>query len=682
MADHPPCPVCGDAMAAFKAPDKCPACGAPPRVRALPGLMSTVIAPWIARNNADGRPLLAFAASRLEKQLLRGSFEAIQSASLYGNYKGDHDLGVDVRAMPNYADASFGAAMSLLLFDYFPEHEQALAELWRVLAPGGIFFTHIAAGRVRKDASPPTATRRIEARPGYFEYIPEDHQMLNVTVGEDWLLAAIARVGFDAHQTRSWDQASRQAIDWFIGYKAPDGDARSVASSAPPTMSPAPNPVRAALSEASNHDDPRSPRGRRTLIPAALNDGVQLTEGESRSFLREVDPAFGFTRVRLTLTVPPVPWSGRMVMFGEHRAGSREVIGLLTGAVIISEDLGQSWRLIDLPDAAGVQLERCFTTTSGHHLLQSLTRDAEHPEGRVPARIFRYTSDWRFAGVAQAGDFNWHGRASIGQNGDTIMWAEYPNNKAKYTPGREHEGVSPRVWRSRDDGRSWELAFEQPPEAIRHFHTCVADPCVPGQWWVSSGDKTRECRVWVSSDDGDSWRDITNVAPDVPLHPAAVRHAQAVQRYTDIVIGESALIWGADDWLGGHKRIFDPKVGEAHRAGARLFRSPRVEPIQPSTIGWIGNPVRSIVDVGPAYIVTTEAKNPELPEPQVYLLAKNGSDALVELCTVELFNETGTGLTYSRASAAAVDGHFFSYRNSRDLMVSQTRLLHWRIEFE
>ncbi len=60
-------------------------------------------------------------------------------------------------------------------------------------------------------------------------------------------------------------------------------------------------------------------------------------------------------------------------------------------------------------------------------------------------------------------------------------------------------------------------------------------------------------------------------------------------------------------------------------------------PLQPRVLGYIGNPVRSIVDAGAAYIIVTEAKQACLTRPQVYILSKSEPYLLEEIFTVDRF---------------------------------------------
>ncbi len=654
----PRCPICDaalDKITDVKSGGYCPGCNTPDRGRSLSQVLERTVMPAVKAAGVSDLPLLAFAASGGERKLLDRHFPSIKSVSLYGKYGASHESGVDIRDLSRYPANSFSGAMGILLFDYFPEHEAALAEVYRVLAPGAVLFNLVLTPRVKPDDSPPRVTKRIEPRPGYFDYIPAGGQLLNVTVGQDWMLKAMAAAGFEPQQVRTFDRGTGASLEWFVGFKpAPKGTRKETAAKAVPAR-----PVEAPK--------PAKPR-------------ATMTESFTKTHTVDVDPAFGFRRVTLEMTVPSVPHEGRTANFVEHKPGTDTVLALSRGRVTISEDLGRSWECRPLPDAEDIDFENCFTTEAGDHILQVKSGQKSVSDGTV----FVYDSNWSLRSRSPAGRYRWHGSRSIGQSGNTIMWAEYPENKAKYARGQEHLAEHPRVWRSRDGGATWEAVFEQNGLTIRHFHTLVADPYVPRQWWLSSGDRADESKVWLSSDDGDSWVEVTDPAPRVKLHPGAMRSVQSVHRYTDIWLGRDEVVWGTDDWLGtpGAPGVIDSAAEPGvPRAGARVMRSRRTKPLQPVDAGWIGNPVRSITDVGPALVMTTEAKYKPLPRPQVYLVAKNGSSQPAELCTVEALRDRGTGFTYSRASAVARDGVFFSFRGGQDLCTLPTRIIRWKVDF-
>src|SRR5688500_9431468 len=142
------CTVCGDPLETMDENKNCLRCGSRSRTRSLAPIISNVVSLLLPSNVQQGLPLLAFATTSVEQKLLTPFFPTRESVSLYGTYSTDHKTGVDVRDLSRYDDGSFAGVFSILLFDYFAEHEQALREIYRVLAPGGILFTHLASYRL------------------------------------------------------------------------------------------------------------------------------------------------------------------------------------------------------------------------------------------------------------------------------------------------------------------------------------------------------------------------------------------------------------------------------------------------------------------------------------------------------------------------------------------------------
>jgi hypothetical protein len=269
----------------------------------------------------------------------------------------------------------------------------------------------------------------------------------------------------------------------------------------------------------------------------------------------------------------------------------------------------------------------------------------------LDAPILRFDREWRPIDIATTGRNQWHGTHSIDEANGTIIYGEYPANFAKFRfekneaarRGYVDQGLvtSSSLFRSRDRGQSWETVLTCSPDEIRHFHTVIADPYKAGRWWASSGDLPRECEVWRSEDDGTSWTKMTNSAVDVALHPKFGFRRQSVHRCTAMVATQDQLIWGVDDWLGSPKDYADGDVAYGHRVGARLCVSPRTKPLQPRVIGFCGNPVRSIIDVGEAYVVTTQATDRSVGlRPEVFLCSKKEPFQVQSLFTVDNFGES------------------------------------------
>ena len=170
--------------------------------------------------------LLAFSMSSLEKDAFVDAFpcvleDDIQSVSLYGQYlkKSHHISGVDARDLSHFESKSFNVIYSCLLYDYFPEHEKALREAYRVLSDKGVFLTHIAAHRLEDNDKEPYVKRKIETRQDYMSYIPNDSEVYDVHVGKLWFIEMMKKVGFGVRVYDFKDPLYNGDVTWFVGIK-------------------------------------------------------------------------------------------------------------------------------------------------------------------------------------------------------------------------------------------------------------------------------------------------------------------------------------------------------------------------------------------------------------------------------------------------------------------------------
>jgi hypothetical protein len=709
-----PCPVCKTALAEVGPKGECPTCHSPARTRSLPAVLNSIVVSQLAKTKLGDRPLLAFAATGWERKLLAPYFSKLCGASLYGKYSSDNMTGVDVRDLSRFEPASFSGAFGILLFDYFPEHEKALAELARVIAPGGILFTLMLPARVQPDKSPPVVTRKITPRPGYFDYIPEGETLLNVNVGQDWLLAAIDRAGFAPLQLRVADGFTDEVSQWFVGIRRAGAAPAFVekpeeaATAVPLVQAPEPPPAGPAPAPAPPRAKAPPPPARPAVKPApavvkaapGVVQQTRLTDGFEQEFVTPLEGYEGLKSIAVRLSIPRVPFAGRRADFAEHRwlasenRASREVTCVGPGVIMTSTDLGEHWDVLEPAELAGKPLMNHFTTEAGTRLVQNIGW-SENPD--LPAEdagaIYRLNANGAVTDCTRNSGARWHGPRAIGEQGGVILYSDYFDNAKISTmkPGTEEWERRLRtchVWRSDDDGRSWRSIFEKTPMEIRHFHFVMPDPYASGTWWLSSGDKPHECRCWRTDDNGGTWHEVTNTHPDIAIHPFAERSRQAIFRATDMVILPDKLIWGTDDLMIFNDEykllVADPERQVGYPPpGSRIVVASKSDRLEPRDVAVAGHPLRNFVDVGPGWLAFTEAKYAPIGfEPVVYFVGKDEPHRVQELFRVPQTRTTkGSGFSYSRASRAAVDGRFFSFRGSADLAAVLPRLLQWDVAF-
>jgi Methyltransferase domain len=687
------CPACGSVLAEKGKNENCPSCGSRARQRCLTPLLNKIIKPILPKELAAELPLLSFAMTPVEQQLLEPAFSKFKSVSLYGEYRVDHEVGVDARDLTRYADNSFSGAVALLVYDYFVEQDQALAEVFRVTAPGGVFFTCFSDYRMLPGSEAPFLDYMIVPRPNYFEYVPAEKGLPSIKVGQKWFVEAMRRAGFLAEHVPVHDSYSGMITDWFIGQKP--GWIAGARKKAPKAA--APGPDAALVTAAAPAPAAPAPAAPAPAAPAIAKR--EQTEEVFKTYSTPVDPAYGFKRVVLKLSCPAVPLIGQYAGFAEHaydsknRVSTDSIVAVQPGGVVVSEDLGKSWDYVATPETGKIPLWNAYTMADKSRLLQGLgPQSPQSPRGEpdLDAPIFRCDANWKVIERVQPAKANWQGTRAIDEMDGTLIFAEYPENLIKYSaeylaaPEKfTHLAEDSRVFRSRDGGRTWTCVFTKTAAEIRHFHTVIADPWKQGHWWISSGDAVSECRVWRSTDDGINWDEATGDASVPTPGPAGGQLKQALYRHTDAQILENALIWGSDDYLapGEYKAFVDASPGMA-TTGSRVFISPKTVPLAPTALGFVGNPIRSIIDVGQGYLVVTEAKNlTKWSRPQVCLLSKTEPYLLTEIATLDNFEARGTGLTFSRASRSAKNGVFFSFRNGSDVFPEGSRILKWEVDF-
>jgi len=538
------CPACGNSLKTVESGQNCVGCGSRARTRSLAPLVNEYLRSVLPALGTIDLKLLAFAMTSAERNILAQLFKNFKPVSLYGNYSFDCEVGVDVRDMSRYAPDSFSGVFGCGLFDYFLEHERALQECFRVIAPGGVFFTHILSPRLVDGDLPPVQTGSVKGRPGYFEYLPENTELPSTKVGRNWFIAAMKRVGFKSLIVKVTDTVPGIISEWFVGIKP------GVLSS-DCQVSLDKNSRRATLtSEISTAFQSVVPIGEKGM--AELKFELVKLPNSSLRFIEDHS------------TLAP-----------DGGGDTREIVAT-DGSwmrLYVSRDLGESWFQIYEDAQWDSKIRAGLSLMGGGRLIRTFT-----------GRMYHFDERGKLVSSSLTGAWHWHGSQGIGESATgTVMYAEY-------APLRVEDGVQPlSVWRYRPNNpdQEWQRvltlpAAVQPPQGeMRHFHVCRPNPMNPGQWVLASGDIAAHCRLWFSEDDGDTWSEVqlpSPVFPDLPenRHPRALRFTQ----FSALENGD--LVWGTDDTTHTGCAVL---IRMSMSSGSPVFE----------LIGWLGkNCVRNI----------------------------------------------------------------------------------------
>ncbi len=218
------CSICGEINTSEEkfAENLCSNCQAAPRIRTLPVIFKILKKSFIKYNLVENLPILAFSATDFERKEIKKVFKKIKLVALYGepNNYDTTTLGVDIRDLSKYEDDKYSGIYSMVVFDYFSEHEQALKESYRVISPGGIFMTLITSNRLQSNDSTLIVTSRFHANDHRMSYIPRDVELCSVSLGKIWFMNLMDKVGFQSSYIDIYDEASKETNTWFIGIKS------------------------------------------------------------------------------------------------------------------------------------------------------------------------------------------------------------------------------------------------------------------------------------------------------------------------------------------------------------------------------------------------------------------------------------------------------------------------------
>ncbi len=368
------------------------------------------------------------------------------------------------------------------------------------------------------------------------------------------------------------------------------------------------------------------------ILPAVSGGGIHPDLQEFYSGPPAL--SFEFNNNMYTLKVYPIYISGKKARFLDHRVGKRNVLlALSNGCLYWSGDMAESWSVI--PNTHARDYRQGFVTEAGNVLVWDRKRkqlDLIDLDGRVLAE--------------HRAPHPWHGSWGIGQNGGTILYAEYDS-------GNEEESYS--VYRSADAGRTWTAVLSKSTiHEIRHFHTVQADRYHPGHWYLSSGDMPLCSKVWLSKDDGHNWTEVTDPNPEGVSH-------QSVHRFTSLAFTKDYIYWGTDDLMGGDRAL--------------AVRARRGEPLQVEALGHLGcEKSRVIVSVDCGLLIISQAKTSL--ETSIHLLAR---DDIVFVGNIRSKTDKPSSVTWSCCSRRAVGGRFFSLALG-SVFGHNTELYLWEME--
>jgi hypothetical protein len=111
------------------------------------------------------------------------------------------------------------------------------------------------------------------------------------------------------------------------------------------------------------------------------------------------------------------------------------------------------------------------------------------------------------------------------------------------------------IWKSSDEGQTWQKAHEFPPGTIRHIHAVQYDE-LHGGIWIGTGDRDEESRVGVSHDGAASFE-------------WAVEGSQHC-RACALVFFDDAVVWGMDADYAQNHVISCARETPAPAVGAKL----------------------------------------------------------------------------------------------------------------
>lgn len=486
----------------------CPVCQSRARYRTLAILLSVLRGTRILVN--EERMLLTTNTSSIDNKLI---------STVYSNTSSRYHPNIDLRELNIFPDNTFGGFYGNLLFDCLEDHEAILADIFRTMAPGTIFLTHISPLRLSRDESPPKRIGEFSATKfKYWKSIYGDGCAPYVKVGSKWFVQAMRKANVCAKAVDFRDLCMRDTITWFIGMK--------------------PVPASEGMDAESNYKHYMEPEKKTDAILSSVLRTIPYSS-ESTPFF-DVSFSLGSRNVNLKMEHVRIE-SNSSTRLCEAKAYDSDTMVLATDGTILykSLDAGNTWNhLFRLHEGTLVHV---FTLRDGSHLL-----DVHSPD-----RLLRIDVNGELLQEYKHRCYSWHGSQGIGESETgTVIYAEYPIKSNIYNLDSYPIGM----WRLKPGALAWENVFdtiggESGVTPVRHFHACTPTGMHPRQWIAFSGDSVSQSRMWISDDDGDTWQE--HFVRDVRGKQIAETEKSHILRLTSFATAENGdMVWGTDDGLG------------------------------------------------------------------------------------------------------------------------------------
>ena len=307
-------------------------------------------------------------------------------------------------------------------------------------------------------------------------------------------------------------------------------------------------------------------------------------------------------------------------------------------------------------------IQGVFHMANGNYLISIIESDLHHimvcsPKGKVINK-------------SVVGFNSWHSQSSIAQsNNGTIMFATYPINGIN-----DENKFQSRIYRSIDNGISWEICFALDYPDIRHWHTLIL--LDDNNWLATSGDTASQSRWFQSVDDGESWTEVTDLSFHYELGP---KRSQSIHRTTSMFEKEDVIFSATDDIMGNPLHYFQ-FLPDNSRKTASIFYSARLsdgKKCEITRLSQLGLHIRSIIEMPDGILFISEGQNPTF-DFQVFFAEWEHLTKPLFLCSF-LSNRTNGG-THSKHSLPDDKGTFFTRVRYRAFFDFPASMLQWDLK--